>query len=332
MKKLLVLLLLLGSFLSYGQVNLVPNPSFENYSTCPDNENQVDYSTGWSNFLLTPDYYNSCSSNSNYSTPSNQRGYQVPATGSAYAGFFGYWSPYLMGDSNIREHIACQLSSPLNIGQKYYVSIRMSLTTGINGGCACSHLGAKFTTSSFAIYGTDSLSSPLVDNSAHVYYPNVISDTLNWTTISGSFVADSAYQYMVLGNFFMDSQVDTLLIGDTTGAPSCYAYYYVDDICVSTDSMQCAVASVQELTLEDATVYPNPFTDKLMIKLKGVGAINEFSVYDMYGNKQKVDITEINYSNHTIINMERGDLKSGIYFLTIKYWDNRLFQKKIIIK
>ena len=65
--------LLLGIFLSYlGHTqNLVPNNSFEQYSICPNNYHQINYSLFWFNPCDPPygpigsysgssDYYNAC--------------------------------------------------------------------------------------------------------------------------------------------------------------------------------------------------------------------------------------------------------------------------------
>jgi hypothetical protein len=65
MKKFILLLAIVFVIKAYGQVNLVPNPSFEIYSTCPDNisgtqDDQVSKATGWSSWIKTPDYYNVC--------------------------------------------------------------------------------------------------------------------------------------------------------------------------------------------------------------------------------------------------------------------------------
>jgi len=43
-----------------GQINLVPNPSFESYTACPNNAATISFATGWLNFGQTPDYFNSC--------------------------------------------------------------------------------------------------------------------------------------------------------------------------------------------------------------------------------------------------------------------------------
>ena len=122
MKKLLyIFLFLFFAIKSFGQINLVPNYSYEQYTQCPDNENQVSYSTGWKSYYASPDYYNICATNPWVSIPYNIGGsYQQTATGTAYCGFYAYWSPTFSGGyTNMREHIGRQLSSPLVIGIKY---------------------------------------------------------------------------------------------------------------------------------------------------------------------------------------------------------------------
>src|SRR5687768_6067831 len=74
-----------------SQTNLVQNPSFETYSSCPNNVAQVNYATGWNIYENTPDYFNFCGS-SGFSIPLNAFGYQYPANGNAYAGFLNYLS------------------------------------------------------------------------------------------------------------------------------------------------------------------------------------------------------------------------------------------------
>ena len=57
---LLLLSILTGQF-AFAQ-NLVPNPSFENYSACPENISEIDFALPWTSTTgATPDYYNSCS-------------------------------------------------------------------------------------------------------------------------------------------------------------------------------------------------------------------------------------------------------------------------------
>jgi hypothetical protein len=68
----------------------------------------------------------------------------------------------------------------------------------------------------------------------------VITDTANWTLVSGSFVADSAYRYIVLGNFFDDAHTDTVHF---IPGPSAAAYYLYDAICVSSVPGECPMST-----------------------------------------------------------------------------------------
>ena len=95
-----------------------------------------------------------------------------------------------------------------------------------------------------------------IDNSPLFYTNSIISDTINWITISGSFIADSAYQYLMIGNFFDDA--NTTVVNNGIGP---YAYYLIDDVCLSTDSLLCAnfSATVEENNIKNQfTFYPNP--------------------------------------------------------------------------
>ena len=47
--------------------------------------------------------------------------------------------------------------------------------------------------------------SSIITNNPPVYSNTVSMDTLNWTRVFGSFVADSAYTHILLGNFFADA-------------------------------------------------------------------------------------------------------------------------------
>ena len=61
MKNLLLIFCTVLGVASVKGQNLVPNPSFELYDTCPNAQDQIEYATGWhkySEWLTTPDYFN----------------------------------------------------------------------------------------------------------------------------------------------------------------------------------------------------------------------------------------------------------------------------------
>ena len=266
-KTIITYLIFAFTNLFYCQQNLVPNGSFEDTTYCVSGPAQMLATSGWSSYADSPDYFNTCSSNPNVSVPYNWGGYQQPASGNAYCGLGTYSS--LFGQSNVREFIGRALSTQLTIGTKYYVSFKVNLslsnTTWAN--CATNNLGVGFSSIPYN-YSTNPL---LVTNNPKVYSNNIISDTLNWTTIFGSFIADSAYQYIMFGNLFNNSNTDTLIV-DASASPysNCFSYYFVDDICVSNDSTYTAnyiYTGIDKGQINtNFNIFPNPIKDFIQIK------------------------------------------------------------------
>jgi hypothetical protein len=198
MKRMFYLFLLISSLNGFSQ-NIVSNPSFELYSTCPNNVDQLSLCLSWSSFRETPDYLNTCSNTTLLITPPNSYfGFQYPHSGNAYAGFyiFAHYIP------NNRELIGSQLLDTLIIGQKYFISFYLNLGGSLiaKTTIASNKMGVKFSTVPY------SYSNPApINNFAHYYCNNIITDTVKWTRINGSFIADSAYNYIIIGNFFADS-------------------------------------------------------------------------------------------------------------------------------
>ncbi len=98
-KFLIVLIISLLSLLeTKGQTNLVPNPSFELYDTCPYTGGQLSFAEGWfqpntiwNNVLYgSTDFFNSCTGNPTLSVPTNFFGNQNALVGEGYVGFLAY--------------------------------------------------------------------------------------------------------------------------------------------------------------------------------------------------------------------------------------------------
>lgn len=221
MKTTLTITLLFLLLQATNGQNLVPNPSFEEYTLCPNNECQIYKATGWQSFGYTPDYYNACGS-PYWSVPQNIAGYQFAATGNAYIGI-GTYSTI----NNVREYIGIQLLNPLIIGKKYYVNFKAVRFE--NSNCATNKLGVLFSTVSYAL---DTLclniTLLLAPNHANLYENTIITDTANWTSVSDSIVADSSYQYMIIGNLFDNVNTDTIKFNTNP----CASGYFLDDIYV----------------------------------------------------------------------------------------------------
>ena len=241
--------------------NLVPNPSFELIDSCPSYPTYLGFQEtstpdNWARRLDTPEYYNACigSSDTVPGIPRNLFGYQFAQDGDAYVGMASY-----LPDDN-RELISAELMETLVVGQTYYGSFWANAAYGgpQQVGFACDNFGMFLTT-----VAPDFIQYPAtlpLPNHAQVFSHQVISDTANWTLVSGSFVADSAYHYLVLGNSFDNQQTSVEIIGPGSN----YAYTLVDAVCLSANPAGCPMSSsILESVADDIVLGPNPARNEL---------------------------------------------------------------------
>ncbi len=299
MKYLFFNLIILFSCYAMQAQNLVPNPSFEEHTGCPDCLEGVDLSNGWSSYRPTPDYFNKCSQGCS-GVPDNFWGDQNPATGNAYSGLTTYYSY-----PDTREFIGRKLSTALSIGVKYFASIKVSRANSSGLNCATNNLGILFSTKSY----NDSLPTK---NFAHVYSSSIIYDSLNWVIISGSFIADSAYEYIIIGNFFKDAVTDKFIFYGS----DCNAYYYVDDVCVSSDSLECDLnyEGIKDASPFNLITYPNPCDD--FINVSNLSQPFALSIFNILGER-------LYYNSRSKGNMKISTLSfpAGIYFFQVETRD-----------
>ena len=291
---------------SLAQQNLVPNGSFEEYWECPTNgstpgDPQFEKCKYW--YIPTegtPDYFNTCVNSSNeVSIPNNIFGYQVPYSGNAYAGFNLLYVDFYNERPEYREYIQAKLNYQLENGQEYY--LRFYVNKSNVYGLAIDRIGAYF--SSYPISKNDAgvLSVvPQVSNPRH----RIIVDTINWTEISGTFIATGGEQYITIGNFYTLEETDTLIFNPDW--PDDYAYYYIDGV------------SLKEV--ESKINIPNVFTpngddinDYFVIESK---SIIEYQLYifNRWGG--------VIYSSNNINEKWDGKLNGlncpeGVYYYTI---------------
>ena len=292
--------------------NLVPNPSFENYISCPTGNGNIYQCTNWKNFGNSPDCFNACAPVPDIANvPHAFTGYQYAHTGVGMAGIVTWLNPTTGPDGpNYREFIGTHLLSQLIIGQKYYFSFYTNYSGYLKSWkeVSANKIGLRFCT-----VPSDSLHTCSINNLAHLFTDSILKDTVNWIRLSGSFIADSAYNYVALGNFFDDAHTDTLSFGGAPFGGEC-SYYYIDDVCVSTDSIYNQTwAGVGGLNNKNQiSIYPNPAFD--ILNITSTDELEQFQLINSLG--------QITYSQKI-----NNDLSSqiyirnfpvGIYFLRIK--------------
>jgi hypothetical protein len=209
--------------------NKVANPSFEQLTSC--NCSNM-YAIGWNLFGFNSNSVacNACCIDSNStSTPKNNFGFQYPKHGNGYSLFDPIGNPY---DSVFRGYLQSKLIKKLK-NKYYHIYIYVSLIEIST--VASSNIQIAFTDNINIInkYG-DLISFPLNSGLPQIKnsFTNTITDSINWVKIGGAFKAKGTENYITIGNFYDNTQTDTLPIKFGIGAwPSnSICGYYVDDI------------------------------------------------------------------------------------------------------
>jgi len=309
---------------TFAQINLVPNPSFEQYTICPTSDNQIQYAAPWFNPTLgTSDYYNACFTGGgfNMDVPDNWIGYQNARTGMGYSGIAVFPA---QNPPSYREYIEVKLSDSLQSGKKYYVSFYVSLADSVR--YATDDIGAYFSNDSiFSNSDINLLYTPQFSNPDG----NMLTNKTDWVQVFGEFIAQGGEQFMTIGNFKDDLNTDTIFVG---GGDSNYflttIYYYIDDVCISDNPDTCNVqTSIGEHSLQNAIIlYPNPTKDNVNIKLPITnGNIPLMKIYDLLGNVKAHYFLQ--QSNNSI---KLPNLRAGIYIVEFQLSDKTLKQKLVI--
>lgn len=271
------LLFVVGHFAS-AQYNLVQNHSFEEADSCLAGLAFTPGPTHWFVAGGSPDHMMRCvPAGSSNAVPWNLFTYQEPQDGDAYLGLYTRSNPYWM------EHAISQLSESMVVGDAYDVSFYANAGFGGNANypliwLATNKIGVLFTTQ--PRYWVDGDPLPIPPNYAHVYHPEIISDTVGWTHVSETFVADSAYQYLIIGNHFDNANTDTLHLG-TPGSTVAWfprAYTLVDNVSVSRNTTGIAEGSMVGIRM-----YPNPAVDELSISHLPMGSM--LTIHDALGRR-----------------------------------------------
>lgn len=308
MKKALIFLLnafVLFSFDKGNAQNIVPNPSFENHNSCPATYGQIYKCQSWTTFGHSPDYFSACSPDTIVNVPKNNLGFQYAATGIAYCGFINTSG----GPVPPQNYFGAALLQPLITGQKYFASFKISFA-GFS--CASNKMGIRFSTIPF-----DSLNPPPLNNDAMVYTDSIIDDTADWYQIKGSFIADSNYTYIIIGNFF--TSVESCIAGTFE------SYYYVDDVCLSADSLTCySFVGMEDVkNLETIDLYPNPFCSELNIHARN-NEPSEIVLYDITARK----LMQKSFESSLSLNTEQ--LANGIYIYEVRNKNGVIKKGKVV--
>ena len=162
--------LFLASSAPAQAVNLVPNPGFETYVSCPTGFSQLFQAAPWTDPNTgTSDAYNACSPGGypSVNVPANTFGYQAAHGGVGYGGFI------VRNFNDYHEYVQAPLTSALAPATTYYVEFWVSLADTANG--AVDRLGAYFQAGPVNV-GTNTtlLLTPQVESPVNTYLDDTV--------------------------------------------------------------------------------------------------------------------------------------------------------------
>ncbi len=289
---------------SQSVANYVSNGSFEDYFTY--SIYSIPYNWGALDSLK---YYGGIL-RSTSQIPTNYYGYQQTKHGDNYLIYTPYCPTCI---TNKRAYPKNRLKQILKPSTTYCVTFFVSLT----------HQSTHGIDAIAAYFGDSSIDtikkcndpivylSPQIVNSSN----NVITDTLNWVAITGTFVAQGNEKYMLIGNFKSDANTNMILT-NSTNLPANFTEYYVDAVsCIEVDAP--AYAGPDKKILAGDSVYLGRERDF---------AIDPYCVWYQLPNMSTIDTTSGIYVKPTVTttyvvkqNLECGSLKWDTVVVNVSY-------------
>lgn len=256
-----------------AQDNLVPNGSFEEADVRKlKNYGQLtDLAEPWFPLTETPlDLYAEGMKGEKVNIPNNLYGSQAASEGAHYAGIRAYSK-----DSRLfRQYYQVKLTESLEENQMYCVSFDISLSDlsryAVNG------LGAylsdrKLAQGNTGVYVTDA--------SVQHHADKVMMFMDGWETVCGTMIGTGEEEYLIIGNFTGDSDLNIEKVkrpSGFTGAQAAQAYYYLDNIQVHPvdAKSQCTCSAADEvkedLVYGSSTVLNENMSDREKLSVMAV--------------------------------------------------------------
>ena len=248
------LVFLFLGFKLIAQVNLVPNPSFESYTTCPTNVLGNNFTLNWKSLdsINSTDcsfeYYNVCAGN----IPHNpSRYYQNPRTGKGMVLLL----MYLNGSfTNYRTPMRVKLKQTLTACSVYCAKMHVNLAEQ-----------CRFAIDGFGMYFDNGVLDTVQDCGRVVNFvtpqvsnplTNIINDTLNWIPISGTFTANGSEIYLTISNFLSETQTSTVITNPSF--PIDLSEYLIDDVSVIDFNISAYAGPDKNIFLGDSVFIGRP--------------------------------------------------------------------------
>lgn len=315
MKKFIlpIFFVFLRSKITFSQQNLVPNPSFEEYSDCPNLVGELYKAFPWKSPTdNTPDFFNICSNQAQTRIPDNIFfNTQSPKNGNGMAGFFSIFE-----NSLSKEYVSVELEETLEVGETYTINFYLILSPLSE--IAIKNIAVLLTNSEINQTNYQNISiSPQIYNLNDTYF----TDTNQWMLFQNIYTASGGERFLTIGHFVPSDLETTSLFLYETLDPSRHAYYAIDEISLNKGNS----LNVAEKKTKELAKIQNPIQNKIKLSFND-SFTGEIKLLNELG--QEIFMEEIN--DVKTYSKEVEQLPKGIYFLALKNINNELSTYKMV--
>ncbi len=204
------------------------NSGFENFTHCPINISSMDVLLDDVSLPTSSsgDYFNECS-NEDFGVPTNFKGSQVAAEGSAYIGLYFY------ALNDYREYVQLNTAKTLREKHPYKISFQVSLAE--HSQLALKNMSIILVNKRIKVPNSSVLTRSRLDLQEDVQFHQVslkadgsMAEANGWVTLSAEFDAKGFENHVLLGNF-KDNGNTQLLNQSNASSLGDFSYYYVDN-------------------------------------------------------------------------------------------------------
>lgn len=213
--------------------NLVPNPSFETYSSLPSGYGQITKAVPWYSVNWSCDYFHVNATSGSVSIPNTGFGTENARTGQAFVGI-AYSS-----SNSYHELMGVGLTSPLTVGQTYYFEAYVSVGES----------PYYYATDNFGIYISTTQQSGIPAVTPDFNHTSVITTYSGWEQVSGTFTATVAGTHMTVGNFY--SPAATTWVNHGAGGSIGSSYWFIEDVLLQPSAVLDAGDTELSVTLDE---------------------------------------------------------------------------------
>lgn len=285
---------------SSGQLlsqNLIPNPGFEEFFSCPSNhttpQHPIETKHWYSPSKGTPDLFSACAL-SFVATPRNFAGVAYPPEGESYIGLYCGGSGETE-EKNYREYLTCRLRQPLRKDMKYLLNFYTKPST---------HSACLMDTISFA-FTNDSVRADHDKVLRDIFYQSVSVKNLRvengWYFVEYTFIAGGDERFLTIGDFTPPGEGSFEMMNGTTSGEKGASYYLFDHFSLTSYSPMETRSfeiekpfSLKNVYFEFDSYELRPETFEELAILAEFLSRNPNLVLEIYGNTDVVGTDEYN--------------------------------------